>query len=105
MTAMLAALVLLAGCADGGAGGLPFVETFDEPGDWGTGEDAYSVGAVADGVYDFLVIENDITRWASAGKNFGDGVYEVEATPVEGPLDNGYGLLFRADAEKGVFFL
>lgn len=101
----LAGLVLLAGCVDGGAGGLPFVETFDEPGDWGTGEDAYSVGVVNDGVYDFLVIENDITRWASAGKSFGDGIYEVEATPVEGPLDNGYGLLFRADVEKGDFYL
>ncbi len=102
---ILAALALLAGCVDGGGGGLPFVETFDEPGAWGTGEDAYSVGAVVDGVYDFLVIENDITRWASAGKNFSDGVYEVEATPVEGPLDNGYGLLLRADAETGDFYL
>jgi len=102
---ILAALVLLAGCVDGGAGGLPFIETFDEPGAWGTGEDAYSVGAVTDGVYDFLVIENDITRWASAGKNFSDGIYEVEATPIEGPLDNGYGLLFRADAETGDFYL
>ncbi len=102
---IVAVLVLLAGCADGGASGLPFVETFDEPGAWGTGEDAYSVGAVTDGVYDFLVIENDITRWASAGKNFANGIYEVEATPVEGPLDNGYGLLFRADAEAGDFYL
>lgn len=102
---ILAALVLLVGCVDGGTGGLPFIETFDEPGAWGTGEDAYSVGAVTDGVYDFLVIENDITRWASAGKNFSDGIYEVEATPIEGPLDNGYGLLFRADAETGDFYL
>ncbi len=102
---IIAVLVLLAGCSDGGASGLPFVETFDEPGAWGTGEDAYSVGAVTDGVYDFLVIENDITRWASAGKNFANGIYEVEATPVEGPLDNGYGLLFRADAEAGDFYL
>lgn len=102
---IVAVLVLLAGCSDGGASGLPFVETFDEPGAWGTGEDAYSVGAVTDGVYDFLVIENDITRWASAGKNFANGIYEVEATPVEGPLDNGYGLLFRADAEAGDFYL
>ncbi len=102
---IIAVLVLLAGCADGGASGLPFVETFDELGAWGTGEDAYSVGTVTDGVYDFLVIENDITRWASAGKNFANGIYEVEATPVEGPLDNGYGLLFRADAEAGDFYL
>ncbi|HMT19726.1 MAG TPA: hypothetical protein PKE20_00530 [Promineifilum sp.] len=96
---------VLTGCANSGASTLPFVETFDEPGDWGTGEDAFSIGAVVDGVYDFTVLENDISRWASAGKQFGDGVYEVEATPVEGPLDNGYGLLFRADAEAGNFYL
>lgn len=96
---------ILSGCTNNGANALPFVETFDEPGDWGTGEDAFSIGVIADGVYDFTVLENDISRWASAGKQFGDGIYEVEATPVEGPLDNGYGLLFRADAEAGNFYL
>ncbi len=100
----VAALIGLIGCR-GGTGGLPFVETFDEPGAWGTGEDAFSIGVVADGVYDFTVLENDISRWASAGVNFSDGIYEVEATPVEGPLDNGYGLLFRADAAAGDFYL
>ncbi len=100
----VAALFSLIGCS-GGAGGLPFVETFDEPDDWSTGEDAYSIGAVVDGVYDFTVLENDISRWAAAGRNFSDGVYEVEATPVEGPLDNGYGLLFRADPAAGNFYL
>ena len=95
----------LAGCQEGGASSLPFVEPFNEAGDWGTGEDAYSIGAVVDGVYDFKVLENDLSRWASAGKNFSDGIYEVEATPVEGPVDNGYGLLFRANPETGDFYL
>lgn len=97
-------LLGLFGCRNEGSG-LPFSETFDEPGAWGTGEDAYSTGVVTDGVYDFTVLENDISRWASAGKNFSDGIFEVEATPVEGPLDNGYGLLFRADSEAGDFYL
>lgn len=104
---ILGILVLLglAGCQEGGASSLPFVEPFNEAGDWGTGEDAYSIGAVVDGVYDFKVLENDLSRWASAGKNFSDGIYEVEATPVEGPVDNGYGLLFRANPETGDFYL
>jgi hypothetical protein len=84
---------------------LPYTETFDEPGVWSTGEDAYSTGEVIDGAYDFTVTETDISRWAAAGKDFGDGIYEVEATPVEGPADNGYGLLFRADPEAGDFYL
>lgn len=102
---ILGALIAIAGCQNGGGSELPFTETFDEPGNWGVGEDAYSIGTISDGVYDFKVLENDISRWASAGKTFGDGVYEVEATPVEGPLDNGYGLIFRANAEKGDFYL
>lgn len=102
---LIGSLWLLSGCRSGGASGLPYVETFDDPGSWSTGEDAYSIGAVVDGVYDFKVLENDISRWASAGKNFGDGIYEVEATPIEGPLDNGYGLLFRANPATGDFYL
>lgn len=101
----IGALIALTSCQNSGASELPFIETFDQPGNWGSGEDAYSIGSVVDGVYDFKVLENDISRWASAGKNFGDGIYEVEATAVEGPLDNGFGLLFRANPEQGDFYL
>lgn len=97
-------LVLIAACR-GENEELPYIETFDSPGTWSSGEDAYSTGAVADGVYDFKVFENDISRWVSAGKQFSDGIYEVEATVIEGPLDNGYGLLFRANPESGDFYL
>ena len=47
------ALVALAGCRSTGGSNLPFIETFDEPGNWGVGEDAYSIGKIIDGVYDF----------------------------------------------------
>jgi hypothetical protein len=97
-------LVQIIACS-GGASDLPFIETFDSPGTWSSGEDAYSVGAVVDGVYDFKVLQNDISRWASPGEQFSDGIYEVEATAVEGPLDNGFGLLFRANPESGDFYL
>jgi hypothetical protein len=99
-----APLYLSSGCREGN-NDLPFQETFDSPGNWSSGEDAYSVGSVTDGVYDFKILENDISRWAAAGKDFGDGIFEVDATVVEGPLDNGYGLLFRANPESGDFYL
>lgn len=102
---LLLTLILLASCAKSNPSSLPFIETFDNAGNWGTGEDAYSIGAVVNGVYDFKVLENDISRWVSAGKSFSDGIYEVEATPVEGSLDNGYGLIFRANPEAGDFYL
>ncbi len=98
-------LVLLpAGCR-GAATGLPWEETFDNAGAWSSGEDAYSRGSVVDGAYVFEVLQNDVSRWAAAGQNFGDGIYELEATQIDGPLDNGYGLLFRANAEAGNFYL
>jgi hypothetical protein len=83
----------------------PYLETFDSEGSWRTGSDTYTEGTIHDGVYDFLVIGDDISRWATPGRNFKDGIYEVEATQVEGPLDNGFGLLFRADTDKGDFYL
>ncbi len=98
-------IVLLAAACRGGGGNLPWQESFDEVGSWSTGEDAYSRGNVSDGAYLFEVLQNDISRWAAAGQNFGDGIYELEATQVSGPLDNGYGLLFRADAAAGNFYL
>ena len=101
---LLALVLLVAGCR-GGVGNLPWEETFDEVGSWSTGEDAYSRGNVSDGAYVFEVLQNDVSRWAAAGQNFGDGIYELEATPISGPLDNGYGLLFRANPEAGNFYL
>jgi hypothetical protein len=94
---------VLVGCA--GARSEPYAATFDEAGSWSTGEDTYSQGQVTGGVYDLLIKEADISRWAPAGVNFADGIYEVEATVVDGPIDNGYGMLFRADPENGNFYL
>ena len=101
---LLAALLLLTACR-GGATGLPWEETFDDAGGWSSGEDAYSRGAVVDGGYVFEVLQNDVSRWAAAGQTFSDGIYEVEATQTDGPLDNGYGLLFRANPAAGDFYL
>lgn len=96
-------LILLTSC--GGQNSEPYLETFDSPGNWSSGDDTYTEGKVVEGVYDLLIKGDDVSRWASAGENFGDGVYEVEATQIDGPLDNGYGMLLRADTENGNFYL
>jgi hypothetical protein len=83
----------------------PYIETFDSEGSWRTGSDTYTEGTIHDGVYDLYIIGDDISRWATPGQNFRDGIYEVEATQIEGPLDNGFGMLFRADTDKGDFYL
>ncbi len=82
----------------------PFTETFDEAGDWRVAGDSNVSGEVADGVYNFHVFADNFTFWTTAGLAFQDGMYEVEATQVSGPVDNGYGMIFRVDDKKDDFY-
>jgi hypothetical protein len=56
-------------------------------------------------VYDFTVLAEESLYWATGGENFTDGVYEVEATAVDGTLNNGFGMMFRYDEETDSFYL
>jgi hypothetical protein len=96
-------LVILAACS--GQSSRPYNETFDDPGSWSSGDDTYTEGRVENGVYDLLIKGDDVSRWAAAGEEFSDGIYEVEAVQIDGPLDNGFGMLFRADTDNGNFYL
>lgn len=102
----LVMLVLLACFLPACAGANQSYSTsFDSAGSWRTGDDTYTEGSVHDGVYDLFIKGDDISRWSAAGQAFGDGRYQVEATQIEGPLDNGYGMLIRADPQAGDFYL
>jgi hypothetical protein len=83
----------------------PYLEAFDSVGQWAAGEGASSAGQVVDGVYEMSSDLSGDSFWTTAGRNFGDGVYQVEATPIEGAEDNGYGLLFRIDANSERFYV
>lgn len=99
---LLVALILaLMGCREAAS----YNETFDAPGTWRVGNDADAIGQVVDGVYDLLVEADDVIIWTAAGEEFGDGFYRVEATQVAGPLNNGYGLVFRLDDDNDNFYL
>lgn len=95
------ALMALAACTSNS----PYVETFDEPGAWPQEENPYAIGRVFEGGYELEVKASDGLFWATNGVSTGDGTYQVEATQLAGPLDNGYGLLFMADPAEGNFFL
>ncbi len=95
-------LALLAGCLGSTAA---YRETFDEPGNWRTGEDGDVHGQIVNGTYDLLVKADILFAWTTAGRDFANAVYEVEATQVEGPLNNGYGLLFRVDDQRDDFYV
>ena len=100
---ILLSLIMFALSACGGE--QPYEETFDEPGTWRVGDDVDVNGQIVDGVYDMLMKADDALIWTTAGESFTDGVYQVEATQVAGPLNNGYGMLLRLDDDKDDFYV
>lgn len=75
----------------------PYLETFDEPGDWRVGPDVDAEGRIADGRYEMFVRSPVGLNWTTAGLSFADGLYQVEVRQTEGPLDAGYGMMIRVD--------
>lgn len=83
----------------------PYIETFDSAGTWTVGQDAEAEGQIRDGVYEMVVELSGDIFWVTAGHTFANGTYQVEATPLEGTEDNGYGLLLRVDDDEAQFYM
>lgn len=92
--------LLLASCGQS----QTYQETFDEPGDWRVASDSNVSGIIENGVYDFLVLADQLTFWTTASENFSDGAFQVDATQIDGPIDNGYGMIFRVDDAGDNFY-
>ncbi|MCA9982897.1 MAG: hypothetical protein KDE59_01340 [Anaerolineales bacterium] len=82
-----------------------FTDSFDEPGEWDSGDDANAFAGVRDGHYEILVRASSGIFRGSAPHQFADGIYEVTATQVAGPLDNGYGLIIRLNPADNSFYM
>ena len=84
-----------------------YLETFDSADTWMAGEGANASGLVINGVYEMTISDEtfDDQFWAAGGRNFSDGSFEIEATPIEGALDNGYGLIIRVNRESDEFYI
>lgn len=106
LTRPLAFVIVLAftsmACSVFGSG--VYKESFDEAGNWGTGSSVDVEGQVTEGGYEMLVKSNHGIYLATAGERFEDGTYELEATQIDGPLNNGYGMLFFVDEESDTFY-
>jgi hypothetical protein len=94
-------LLFLSACR----GQQPYLETFDAPGTWRVGDDLEASGQVVDGVYRFAVEPYNAYFWTTAGAEFSNGVFSVEATQVEGPLNPGFGMLLRVDDQQDAFYM
>ncbi len=73
----------------------PFLATFDDPGQWTQTSGRQADIAVQDGQLHITLKQSDTVAWSVAQLSLGDLTLEAEATPVEGPDDNGYGLIAR----------
>ena len=82
-----------------------FRETFDAPGEWDSGDDANALAAVTNGQYEITVRASSGIYRGSSPQQFADGIYEVTATQLAGPIDNGYGLALRLDPDSNSFYM
>ncbi len=101
LLAWIMMIMILVACT----GQETYLETFDAPGSWSAGNDGDAIGEVKEGVYDLFVQADDIIIWTTAVQSFSDGTYEVETTPVEGTVNNGYGMMFRVNNDTDDFYL
>ena len=83
-----------------------FEETFDDnSGEWSEWEDEQGAKGVKDSVYYITITETEWASWGtSEGLTLDDFVAEVEAWAVDGPDDNGYGLVFRYQDSDNFYY-
>jgi serine protease Do len=73
-----------------------FQDDFSDPASgWDKRVTDLSEAGYEDGKYSILINDTDLLSWSNSGRSFNDFLLEVEATQVEGPDDNEYGVLVR----------
>lgn len=83
---------------------LPYTDEFDNPtSGWETLSDLSAEVRYDRSALRILVKQENLAQWSFAGKRFADGVLEVEARALGGPLDNGFGVIFRAQDAKNFY--
>jgi hypothetical protein len=86
---------------------LPYADDFSTPdGGWKTASDEAIKIGVQDGALHFTIDDLDTIAWSTPkDKRFGDFVLDVDATQVEGPNDNTYGVIFRYQDDRNFYRL
>ena len=85
---------------------LPFRDDFGNPASgWTTTNTDQLRIAYEDGALHFRVDAPDSAAWAVAGKRAGDFILDVDATQVEGPDNNHYGVIVRYADDKNFYRL
>ena len=86
---------------------LPFTEDFSTPTNgWKTASDSAIKISQQDGALHFTINDLDTIAWSTPkDKRFGDFVLDVDATQVDGPNDNTYGVIFRYQDDRNFYRL
>lgn len=103
----LLGLMLLVACSPSSAlTPLPYDDDFSNPNNgWKVVNDKAIQIRYQDGALHFTIDDLDQIAWSVAGKRFENFTLDVDATQVEGPGDNSYGVLIRYVDEKNFYRL
>jgi hypothetical protein len=84
---------------------LPYADDFSTAnGDWKTANDEAIKISTQDGALHFTIVDLDTIAWSTPkDKRFGDFVLDVDATQVDGPNDNTYGVIFRFQDDRNFY--
>lgn len=85
-------------------GDVIYEEDFSNPeSGWEVYTDEYVEKGYEDRAYKIYVIEKNLTTWATIDQKFSDFIMEVKATPMSGPDENSYGIVFRYQNEDNFY--
>ena len=84
---------------------LPYADDFSTTNSgWKTASDEAITIGVQDGALHFTTDDLDTIAWSTPkDKRFGDFVLDVDATQVDGPNDNTYGVIFRYQDDRNFY--
>jgi hypothetical protein len=85
---------------------LPYADDFSTAGGWKTAGDETIKIEAQDGALRFTIGDLDTIAWSTPrDKRFGDFVLDVDASQVDGPNDNTYGVIFRYQDDRNFYRL
>lgn len=98
-------MVILAACNPPPAptARLPYETGFDNAGQWMQIADRQADISVQDGQLHIVVKQPDTLAWSVAGLALADFTLDVDAEPLDGPDDNGYGIIARRVDDENLY--
>ncbi len=95
--ALIVSMIILGACSGLSvpASSLPYTTDFADAGQWTQTSNRQADLYIQEGQLHIMIKQPDTLAWSAAGLALSDFTFEVDAAPLEGPDDNGYGLVVR----------